>query len=183
MNEQMMVKTIDSVIAGFDEYKQTPLRELAKESVILLADTLDPDNHSIKDIVKQQLDYFSNMFAKEYKIWEQQEEMPVWLLSCRMYKAFYIYFNGYGQRNIFATYQVLQLLDLDRKMLEIYFPQLRWGKDYRPVDQEVYMGATRVFPVIHNRMGSAEDALAVAVKCGIAGKVKPITESKKMDLF
>ena len=111
MNERMMVKTIDSVIAGFDKYKQTPLRELAKESVILLADTLDPDNHSIKDIVKQQLDYFSNMFAKEYKIWEQQEEMPVWLLSCRMYKAFYIYFNGYGQRNIFATYQVLQLVD------------------------------------------------------------------------
>jgi hypothetical protein len=32
-------------------------------------------------------------------------------------------------------------------------------------------------------MGSAEDALAVAVKCGIAGKVKPVTESKKMDLF
>ena len=168
MNERMMVKTIDSVIAGFDKYKQTPLRELAKESVILLADTLDPDNHSIKDIVKQQLDYFSNMFAKEYKIWEQ---------------AFYIYFNGYGQRNIFATYQVLQLLDLDQKMLEIYFPQLRWGKDYRPVDQEVYMGATRVFPVIHNRMGSAEDALAVAIKCGIAERVKPITESKKMDLF
>ena len=62
MNERMMIKTIDSVIAGFDEYKQTPLRELARESVILLADTLDPDNHSIKDIVKQQLDYFSDMF-------------------------------------------------------------------------------------------------------------------------
>ena len=183
MNEQMMAKTIDSVIAGFDEYKQTPLRELAKESVVFLADTLDPDNHSIKNIVKYQLDYFSNMFAKEYKIWEQQEDMPVWLLSCRMYKAFYIYFNGCGQRNIFAAYQVLQLLDLDRKMLEIYFPQLRWGKDYCPADQEVYMGATRVFPVIHNRMGSADDALAIAVKCGIAERVKPITESKKMDLF
>lgn len=183
MNEQMMAKTIDSVITGFDEYKQTPLRELAKESVVFLADTLNPDNHSIKNIVKQQLDYFSNMFAKEYKIWEQQEEMPVWLLSCRMYKAFYVYCNEFGQGNVLAAYQVLQLLNLDRKMLEIYFPQLRWGKDYRPVDQEVYMGATRVFPVIHNRMGSADDALAVAAKCGIAERVNPITKSKKMDLF
>ena len=183
MNEQMMVKTIDSVIAGFDEYKQTPLRELAKESVILLAKTLEPNNFSVKDMVRKQYDYFGTMFAKEFELWEQQEEMPVWLLSCRMYKAFYVYCNEYGQGNVLAKYQILQLLNLDQRLLEIYFPQLRWGKDYYPVDQEVYMGATRVFPVIHNRMGFAEEVLAMAVKCGIAGRVKPITESKKMDLF